>query len=90
MAEALAQSAPAQIDRTTILNGGIFFQNTKTIIYKYESSISLDQEKMYSHIRKQMCLDPIKLAFMKRGIRYRHDYTTPTALQTVTIAIKDC
>ena len=79
MAEGLAQNAPAQIDRTTILRGGIFVNNTKTVIYKYESSIPLDQEKMYSYIRKQMCLDPIKLAFMKRGIRYRHDYTTPAS-----------
>ena len=90
MAEGLAQNAPAQIDRTTILRGGIFVKNTKTIIYKYESSILLDQQKMYSYIKNQMCLDPIKFAFMKRGIRYRHDYTTPASLQTVTIAAKDC
>lgn len=89
-AEAIAQTAPAQIDRTTILLGGIFYSGTKTIIYKYESTIPLDPKKMYSYIKKSMCTDPIKTAFMKRGMRYRHDYLTPVGLQTTTIGLQDC
>jgi hypothetical protein len=90
MAEALARTAPSQIDGTTILRGGIFFPDTKTVIYKYDSSIALDPKKMNSYIGRQMCADPVKLAFMKRGVRYRHDYTTPLGLQSVVITHKDC
>ena len=90
MAEALAQTAPSQIDKTTVLRGGIFSKGTKTLIYQYDSSIPLDPSKMYTLVGRQMCLDPIKFSFMKRGIRYRHDYTPPVGLQTVTIGVKDC
>jgi len=90
MAESLARSAPSQVDQTTVLMGGVFSTDTKTIIYKYDSTISLDPRKMRSYIGRQMCGDPVKKAFMKRGIRYRHDYMTPAGLQSVTIASKDC
>ena len=90
MAEALAQTAPSQIDKTTLMRGGIFSKSTKTLIYQYDSSIPLDPSKMYSLIGRQMCSDPIKFSFMKRGIRYRHDYTSPVGLQSVTIGINDC
>jgi len=34
MAEALAKTAPLQIDKTTYLTGGIFYSETKTLFYK--------------------------------------------------------
>jgi len=90
MAEALAKKAPLQLDKTTYLTSGIFYSETKTLFYKYNSTIPLISEKMKPYIKRQMCSDPMRRAFMRRGIKYRHDYDTPTGLQSVTISIKDC
>lgn len=90
VAESVARSIPARIDSTTVLVGFVFVLDTKTFIYKYNSEIFLDDVKMHSYITHLMCTDKIKLAFMSRGITYKHIYITPAGQQAIAVRNSDC
>ena len=90
MAENLARTAPTPIDSTTFLLGAILSQQTKTFIYKYESSIRLDPSRMAEMIPRHTCADRIRRAFMTRGFTFKHVYITPAGQQEQAVKIHNC
>jgi hypothetical protein len=90
MAEGVARSSPSQIDSTTVLLGAIFARDTKTFIYKYESSIRLDPSRMAQAIPRYTCADRIRRALMSKGITFKHVYITPAGQLERSVTIRDC
>jgi len=90
MADAVSRNAPSTIDRSTTLLGAIFVSDTKTFIYKYESTTALDGAKMPSYIAHHTCSSRIRKSFMLRGITFKHVYITPTGEQATSVRYKDC
>ena len=90
MANAISRSAPATIDSSTTLLGAIFVSDTKTFIYKYESTSALDIKKMPGYVARHTCADRIRKSFMLRGIIFKHVYITPIGQQAASVRHQDC
>lgn len=90
MADGVSRASPSQIDAATTLLGAIFSPDTKTIIYKYETSVSIDSSKMHSYLVKLTCSDRIIRALMYRGVKFKHVYLTPTGQEAGLVTYEDC
>ena len=90
MGEAVSSNSPRRVDSTTILLGAIFVRQTKTFIYKYDSSQTLDLAMGKTLVNRQFCGDPMRKAFMYRGFVFRHSYTTPSGQQNLDVRYSDC
>jgi hypothetical protein len=90
MAEALSANAPVRVDKSTVLLSAIFVRQTKTFIYRYESSQPIDLGLGRSYAIRVACGDPIRKAFMYRGLVFRHSYLTPTGQQNLDVRYSDC
>ena len=90
MAEAISRASPAQVDAGTKLLGAIYAPDTKTIIYKYETTFSIETSKIPSYLSRQTCADPIRKALMYRGVKFKHIYFTPIGQETGVVKYQDC
>lgn len=90
MAEGVSRNSPTQIDSVTIALGAVFVQDTRTFIYKYSSSVSLDSYLMKKMIPADTCGNRIRKNLMKRGITFEHIYKTPFGEQSQAVRINDC
>ena len=90
MAEGVSKSAPQQIDRTTILLGAFYSNQTKTFIYKYKSDITINSSAIRNHIIQNSCGNATRRAFLQRGGFFEHAYLTPSGEQKIKIKFSDC
>jgi len=91
MAEGIADASPAQVDSTTYLLAAVFSPQTNTLIYQYESTVPInDTASLSSKVARYHCADPIRKAFMDRGIRFKHVYITPSGQREVYTSARDC
>jgi hypothetical protein len=90
MSDGVSKSTPAQVDKTTVLLGTIYVKDTKTFIYKYESSITLDRQKMSEIVPSHTCSDPIRKSLMHKGMTFKHIYLTPSGEVDYTVNYLDC
>lgn len=90
MAESASRSLPAQIDAATRGMSALFVSDTRTLIFKYETTVDLDPSLMGSYLAKRNCADPISKALMYRGITYEHRYLTPSGERKASVTYKDC
>lgn len=90
MANAISNSAPTTVDRFTTLLGAVYVPESMTFIYKYESSVKLDENKMRSYITHNTCADKIRKSYMIRGLTFKHIYITPAGQRETTVRQQDC
>ena len=90
MAQGFSKNTPAQIDRITVALGAIFVRDTKTFIYKYESSESIDPVKGKAYLARGNCGDPVLKAFMQRGVTFRHQYIGAAGQFVIDVTYHDC
>ena len=90
MAEAVSANAPVRVDKITVMLGAVFVRQTKTFIYKYETSQALDPTVGKKYVFRHTCADPIRKAFMYRGVVFRHAYITPSGQQMFDVRYSDC
>ena len=90
MAEAVSRSAPAQIDNVTTLLGAVYLPDYKIFQYRYESTTPLNHQKGQKYLEKHTCSDPLRRAYMSRGMIFKHVYYTPTGQVTFTVSRSSC
>lgn len=91
MATFVSKGAPAQIDSGTTLLGAFFIPDTKTFMYKYQTTMSFgDEAGMQSYLVRNSCGEKTRKAFLARGIRYKHVYLTPTGEKAFYVRYSDC
>jgi hypothetical protein len=90
MAEAVSLNAPVRVDKITVMLGAVCVTQTKTFIYKYETSEKLNAEIGKAYVIRHTCADPIRKAFMYRGIIFRHIYVMPSNQQMFDVRYSDC
>lgn len=90
MAQAVSLNAPVRVDKITIMVGAVCVRQTKTFIYKYETSEKLDAAVGKPYVIRHTCADPIRKAFMYRGIVFRHIYVMPSGQQMFDVRYSDC
>jgi hypothetical protein len=90
MGDAVSANSPRRIDGTTVLLGAIFVRQTKTFIYKYDASQTLDLVMGKAFVIRQSCSDPMRKAYMYRGFVFRHSYSTPSGQQNLDVRYSDC
>ncbi len=90
MAEGVSKSSPQQIDRTTILLGAFYSNQTKTFIYKYKSDIAINSSAIKNHIIQNSCGNATRRAFLQRGGFFEHAYLTPRGEKKIKIKFSDC
>lgn len=90
MADGISKSSPQQIDRTTILLGALYVNQTKTFIYKYKSDAPINSSAIKSYIIKNTCGNTTRRAFLQRGGIFEHAYLTPDGEQKIKIKFSDC
>lgn len=90
MAEAVSLNAPIRVDKITVMLGAVCVTQTKTFIYKYETTEKLNATMGKQYVIRHMCADPIRKAFMYRGIVFRHTYVMPIGQQMFDVRYSDC
>lgn len=90
MADSVARSLPAQLDAETKMMSVAFVRDTKTFIYKYDATASLEPSLMVPYLSKNNCDNRILKALMYRGITFKHVYSTPSGEQSASITYKNC